>query len=325
MKNFKNIFVLFFIFQIGIVFAQSKDVVVDEPETQQNEQELDRKITYGYAHLYKIQKFPFDKIYKKNKKIKSLIITNSFDLTTLPNEIKEFKSLKMLEISEVKLTEFPTSICFLDSLTVLKYSINHTKLIPNQISQLKSLKTLEFRTLPITSIPKEIGSLENLEDLTIVETSGNYSIANVTLKLQGISNISSEIGKLKKLKKMALYMNGILEIPKEIGDLVNLTNLELYQNNLKNLPSKICDLHNLEYLDLGSNQLTSLPENIGNLSNLKVLNVRKNKLKKLPESIGHLKNLKALFVEENEIPEAELIALKKILPNTKIYNGKYIQ
>ncbi|WP_374540616.1 leucine-rich repeat domain-containing protein [Flavobacterium sp.] len=328
MKYFKKIFVLITtVFQIGIVFAQSGNdaVVPDEPERQLSEHELNIQIARGFLNLYNINDFPYDKIYKKNKNIKSLIITNSFNLKTLPNEIKDFKSLKRIEISGVKLTKFPIGICFLDSLTELKYSINHTDLIPNQISQLKNLKTLELRVLPITEIPKEIGDLKNLENLTIVQTIGNYSIADVSFKLQGISTIPNEIGKLKKLKKLALYMNGIEEMPKEIKGLENLTHLEIYQNNLKSLPNEICQLRNLEYLDLGSNQLTNLPENIGSLTNLKVLNVRKNKLKNLPESINELENLKALFIEENEIPEEELKALKKLLPKTKIYNGNYIE
>ncbi|MES2574834.1 MAG: leucine-rich repeat domain-containing protein [Bacteroidota bacterium] len=323
MKNIKYFTVLFLLLVSNSVFTQEIYTVYYPPATDSIL--LNKQIQNGNLDLREIDNFPFDKIYSKNKNITSLKIQSSYKLDKLTENINKFKSLNYVEISNVKLSEFPVGLCYIDGLTTLYYSSTQTTHIPNEIGKLKNLKILRFEIIPIKEIPKEIGNLKNLEELSIVNTWGRWIIADVGFNLEGVNYLPKEIGQLKALKKLSLAKNNLIEIPKEVGLLSNLVYISLYGNNLKKIPIEIYNLQNLEELDLSSNSLENIPEEIGNLKKLEVLNLYNTKLKTLPKSIKNLKNLKRLIVEKNEISETELIELKKELPNTEIYNGKIIK
>jgi Leucine-rich repeat (LRR) protein len=346
MKNIKYLIILFiFVIKTNSLFAQVDEVVpgnITVVESQKiDPYSLEGQLLTGYLKLYQIENFPFEKIYTTNKNILGLTIDNSPKLNYLPENVKEFKHLKKLEISGVSLSQFPIGFCYTEELTTLSYTDCPTTVIPKEIGRLKNLKRLIVKKLPIKVIPKEIGNLENLENLTLEETSGNYIIASVPFKLDGINYIPKEIGNLKKLNQLLLENNNLKAIPKEIGLLDNLIILSLKGNNLTNLPTEIYNLPNLQNLllsnnafeslpkDVGNlknlkilylqdNKLKSLPENIEKLENLKILSLSNNKLKSLPKSIEKLKNIEIIYIGGNEIPREELIELRKRMANTKI-------
>jgi Leucine rich repeat/WG containing repeat len=89
-------------------------------------------------------------------------------------------------------------------------------------------------------------------------------------------------------------------------------------NQIRNLSDSVGNLMNLQTLDLSYNELTSLPVELFKLTNLQTLNLSWNKLTSLPVEFGNLTKLKRLELRKNLIPEAEIMILKRSLPNCYI-------
>ncbi|XP_030475554.1 leucine-rich repeat protein 2-like [Syzygium oleosum] len=101
----------------------------------------------------------------------------------------------------------------------------------------------------------------------------------------GNSNVSGtlgpELGQLKHLRYLELYMNGLVgKIPKELGNLKKLVSMDLYGNKLEGqIPKAFAKLKSLRFLRLNNNKLTGpIPKELTTLSNLKVLDVSNNAL-----------------------------------------------
>ncbi|CAJ1945134.1 unnamed protein product [Cylindrotheca closterium] len=155
-------------------------------------------------------------------------------------------------------------------------------------------------------------------------------VADLTLSHNEIvGRISTELGKLKSLKRLKLDSNEFEKgIPSEIGGLVELEHLDLYFNMLSGtLPNEIGMLSKLTGLYLRGNQLSGqLPDTFGALTSLTALQISENKFRgpigshlaslrnlvtvvidknrfsgSLPYGLGKLTKLKWLRIEENEI------------------------
>ena len=70
--------------------------------------------------------------------------------------------------------------------------------------------------------------------------------------------------------------NKLTELPSEIGDLKELRKLYVSFNHLVSLPTSIQKLNQFEELDLSDNKLTELPSEIGDLTELRRLYVSNN-------------------------------------------------
>jgi len=139
----------------------------------------------------------------------------------------------------------------------------------------------------ISTLPPEIGHLKNLQELD--------------LYINQLTTLPPEIGQLKNLQILRLESNELTTLPPEIGQLKSLRELYIIANELTTLPPEIGRLKNLQELYIGNNQLTTLPPKIGQLKNLQQLDLWKNQLTTLPPEIGHLKNLKYFNVKNNPL------------------------
>ena len=83
----------------------------------------------------------------------------------------------------------------------------------------------------------------------------------------------------EKVYILDLLDMGLSELPTDIAKLKNLQILYLYENQLTTLPREIGQLKNLQILFLDENQLSSLPPEIGQLTNLEILGLHHNNLK----------------------------------------------
>lgn len=138
-------------------------------------------------------------------------------ITSIPESIKNLKSLEILSISDTLLANLPEGI---------KY--------------LKKLKELHlFGNFELTIFPEIICDIKSLEILSI-----NYS---------NILTLPKTISKLKYLKKLDLAKNKIRSIPETIGELKCLQILDLSHNDLKTLPESIVSLNSLLELNLECN------------------------------------------------------------------------
>jgi Leucine-rich repeat (LRR) protein len=142
---------------------------------------------------------------------------------------------------------------------------------------------------------------------------------SLDLSEKGLVHLSSEIGQLKSLKKLNLWLNfKLIELPIEIWQLSNLTHLNLSSNQLTEIPIEIGQLTNLTHLHLFNNQLKEIPIEIGQLANLKELWLFNNQLTQIPIEIEQLLNLTTLYLWDNPISDLEKEKIRLLLPNCKI-------
>lgn len=107
-------------------------------------------------------------------------------------------------------------------------------------------------------------------------------------------------------------------LPGEIEKLQELQVLVIERSQLRAIPPQIGELTDLTALILRQNQLAGLPPELGRLHQLRVLDVSDNRLQKLPQVLPQLGGLKELRLKGNPLLQAEVEALRKKMPQTRI-------
>lgn len=298
-------------------------------ESQLKEADFDFDEVEGFldqlGKLTSLRKLTFRKISYLPKGIISL---NQIEELTLQgtgvemdlNYLIKLKNLKILEIEDVPLGDFPEEVLFFDELERLALINCKIKQIHKDIGKLKKLKSLNLAVNQVKEIPNEILSLEHLESLWLFDNKINYlpdfifnliklvsfSIENNPLEFfpDGIENLRNmryirlgriNIGKipdgvflLSELRSLSCRSENIKELQPHIANLTKLEKLDLSKNKLMYLPNEICKLNNLVEISLAENILEELPKDIGNLTSLKILDLESNKLSRLPVSMNNL-------------------------------------
>ncbi|KAM6552538.1 hypothetical protein CsatB_013300 [Cannabis sativa] len=195
--------------------------------------------------------------------LETLLLSECYMLTQLPDSIGNLKYLRYLDASNSKVKELPASICALHNLeTLLLSECRMLTQLPESIGNLKHLRYLDASGSEVKELPASICELHNLETLLLSEC----------------------------------YM--LTQLPDSIGNLKYLRYLDASGSEVKELPASICALHNLETLLLSRcSMLTQLPDSIGNLKYLRYLDVSYTKVKELPDSVCLLYNLETLLLE----------------------------
>jgi len=154
----------------------------------------------------------------------------------------------------------------------------------------------------LKSLPDEIGDLDNLNKLTLIESS--------------ISSLPNSIGQLQNLRDLDLsFTDELKSLPDEIGNMADLNKLNLLYSSISSLPNSIGQLKHLTYLDLASTkELKSLPDDIGYMTNLIQLNLSESCVSSLPSSIGQLRNLRGISLDGTPI-------LESTPPNQTLWNA----
>jgi Leucine-rich repeat (LRR) protein len=117
-----------------------------------------------------------------------------------------------------------------------------------------------------------------------------------------LSEVSGQIGRLKKLRMLDLGHNGLTHVPDALADLDGLTDfLYLHDNQLTMLPSSLARLTKLRYLNISENAFEVLPESISAMTSLIELRASDNRLASLPDSIGRLARLRELHLRNNQL------------------------
>ena len=86
------------------------------------------------------------------------------------------------------------------------------------------------------------------------------SLAKLNLDKNHFVNLSSQIGKLRKLEHLSVAKNPLVSLPATIGCLTELRFLDVRECNLKKLPVEIWCCHRLDTLNVSSNVLESFPK-----------------------------------------------------------------
>ena len=176
-------------------------------------------------------------------------------IASVPTEIRAFKNLQYLNLSQCPI-----------------------RILPDWIGEFPNLQTLVLSEMSLAALPASLAQLQNLETLDIG--------FNLDLK-QGFEHIF-KLPNLKNLKIDCRDFN-------LTADLKNLSKLEVLQlNDLQNFEELafVYDLPNLKTLELVSGENVKLPLGISKLTHLETFTLSVLPLYELPEDFAALPKLK---------------------------------
>nr|CAD7569589.1 unnamed protein product [Timema californicum] len=213
----------------------------------------------------------------------------------LPPGFVQLRSLTVLGLNDMSLTNLPPDFGSLTSLQSLELRENLLKTLPESLSQLSKLERLDLGDNEIEELPHYVGNLPSLQELWLDHNQLQH------LPPCFIFFATQEVGNLKKLACLDISENRLEDLPNEIGGLESLTDLHLSQNVIETLPDGIGLLHKLTILKVDQNRLAILNTNIGTCECLQELILTENFLMELPVSIGNLVKLTNLNVDRNNL------------------------
>ena len=261
-----------------------------------------------------------------------LILTRC-NIEELPELIGMYYLLRVLDVSENKLTELPPDIGSCYSLRTLNFATNMIKVIPDEIQQLPYLEKLLCYSNRITVIPEWVGMLPltefnifNNRVLKLPECVGQLTgvaemnlAANVVMQVppsamtnwQNVTILNlydcrlvkmAPIGHCTSLEEIRLFNNHLTTAPDFCGKVLpKLTLIEINRNQIAELPlSFFKSIPAAEKVVLNHNLITDVPSGI-DCPNLKALIIGDNKLTSLPPDLPLLPNLKILFLNGNQL------------------------
>ncbi|MFB3390078.1 leucine-rich repeat domain-containing protein [Flavobacterium sp. LAR06] len=238
-----------------------------------------------------------------------------FGLTTeqlkeLMPSIKKISGLTVLDLSHNDLTDLPSDLNELSTLTKLNlFSNKKLRYLPDSICECLNLRELIVRETKIKELPYDLGKLSNLESLDVsqnrrllflpISTGDLSNLKELNLSGSKISDLPTSFSKLSNLTKLYMADTQLEIVPEPIFYLPNLTHLYLAQNDkLRYIADDLSYLESLINLDVSQNKiLTSLPASIWQHQNLVLLNASENPmLTSLPQSIPYQSNLEDLNI-----------------------------
>ena len=221
-------------------------------------------------------------------------------------KVTSSKRKKSLKLNYAQLEEIPEEIRGFDFLNILDLSNNSIEKIPDWIGTLKNLKVLVLKNNQLEELPNNICNLTKLSKLII---GGNF-----------LSELPNDFRKLQNIKEIYLGSNKFEKFPISILELPNLKSLWLNRNELTIVPNEIDKLEKLQKLFLARNFIKKIPENVNKLINLKTLNLENNRLQTFPESILSNNELEEVFLNRNPMEDIPIYEWEgNSLSKLKIY------
>ena len=237
--------------------------------------------------------------------LKDLNISGN-DIKVLPSSFAQINHLQKINVSKnlnLSAAQVLTALAQIPTITELLAQECGIDNIPLEIGKLTSIKVLDLKANRLTALPLGFGNLTNLEYLDL----GYFEMGT---RMNKISDLGPDFGKLKKLKYLNLAGNALLTLPEGFSGLSELTELNLGLNKLPGLPISVTQLTKLTKLDISLNDVSVIPAQVANLVNLEELNLQGNffnkpekKIKALPNEICQLKNLKVLILKDNIVEQ----------------------
>ena len=133
---------------------------------------------------------------------------------------------------------------------------------------------LDLRGQNITSIPQEVFTKPLVQNLKVLELSGN-----------GLQSLPRQICQLVCLEELYLGHNELRALPKELEKLSNVKKLNLVHNALQEVPFCMSKLHTLQWLNLSGNLIEILPPWLLCLPQLSHLYLIHNLIENIPREI----------------------------------------
>ena len=159
----KKIFALIFLLNINLSFSQEfkvKDVIVYDWEVAQ---QANPDTIFGISFKKnKLTVLPEE--LKKFTQLKVLDLSKN-KLEKLPSFFSSFKHLEDLNVEKNKLKHFPILVYQLTELRFLRLGVNPFKRIPTGIDNLSKLEYLDLYDCPIISLPESMGNLKSIQKI----------------------------------------------------------------------------------------------------------------------------------------------------------------
>ncbi|WP_299901334.1 leucine-rich repeat domain-containing protein [uncultured Aquimarina sp.] len=240
----------------------------------------------------------------------TLLRLSNKNLKSIPEEIRAYKNLRELNISDNQIENIPEWIEELSNLETLDFTNNNIKKIPQSVYRLKKLRYLYCSSNEITFLSDTIAELKRLKRLSLHQTKIK-ELPNAIGLLSNLRYISfpdnitlpKTFRNLQKLFNVGASPRTLLENYEEIRRL-NLVEINLSELGLTELPDWVLDIKSLSKLFLTGNNLKTLPD-LSSLSNLNMIELCNNNLSKVPaDSLKGLQNVR-LYVYNNNIADKE--------------------
>ncbi|XP_077225822.1 putative disease resistance protein RGA1 [Tasmannia lanceolata] len=161
---------------------------------------------YVYSHLDSL--LEEQRLYEA-KTIRTILLGDVY-YNSVPSNIKKLRYLRCLDLSVVRCSEIPHSICNLKQLRNLNLSDNyHIETLPESITKLQNLQTLKLRQCyNLCNLPKDMRKMRSLRH---VDTYGCRSLTCVPIG----------IGELSCLQTLSIFIVGDEE-GRRLSELSNL-------------------------------------------------------------------------------------------------------
>lgn len=238
----------------------------------------------------------------------------------IPMRADAMAQKRYLNLSSRGLTEIPQELGGLQALEELLLKYNEIKHFSTALYQCKALKRLDLSSNQLETLPNSIYRLNKLENLSLRDN-----------KLNFLPTGFSQLRELRSLdlsnshRSMAGAYNNFRYLPSAVYRLPKLEKLLLQRLPLQQFALNIRQMSSLRVLSIAGCYQLPLDDNLkllAQLPSLEVLDISFLGRRNLPKSIERFKHLKVLiWQEENGVNEQAIKALKKILPNTRIYWG----
>jgi Leucine-rich repeat (LRR) protein len=216
-----------------------------------------------------------------------ILLLNKLQLKTLPDEIKNCKSLTQLSIVHNPQLNFQQAFGNLASLKLKFIDLSH-----NELSEL----------------PPNLASIKTLSDLRLSHNTIGNSSSYKTLAL------------LPQLFSLWLDNNQLRKLPKEIGLLPYLHYLYLDNNLLRTLPKDIKRISHMRAVWLGHNCFVEIPPILAEID-VKMVFLNNNRIDKIRHQFekGNFL-LEGIILDNNFLNSMEKKKSAQIFENTFIYS-----
>ena len=262
-------------------------------------------------------------------------------LHRLPSALAAFSTLKLLNLSNCKFTQFPAVVCALASLVelrldhnaiadipadglgglaelqVLHLESNKLRELPRSVGHLSKMVRLHLSQNQLTSVPETLGMLDRLEILEICDNRIGTISARVSTGLVRLKTLDARRNRLQELpllaesteiRELLLSFNAIqhLDATRLAGGAAQLAVLDLADNKLETIDSTVADLRALAFLNVANNNLRGLPHALGYMPKLTRLLAEQNPIRTINRSVltGSCEGLKKYLRTRGPAPAA---------------------
>ncbi|GJQ71783.1 hypothetical protein Trydic_g11476 [Trypoxylus dichotomus] len=263
---------------------------------------------------YDLSKSPDDAWW--NYKPLNYLDFSSNTLQELPDDIKIFEDLTVLNLQDNNLANLPSGIGNLRKLSKLYLNRNKISTLPDEFYALTELHILNLSHNELTKVSEKIGDLIMLQQLDLSNNNLTYlppglgylvRLTDVNLSHNQLTELPPDIVNLRVLIKLDVNHNNLKNFPSQMGEMRKLQTVYAQHNDIENLPSfEGCE--HIQELYFGNNYIKTIPSQFcEDAVNLKILDLRDNKIEELPKEIAMLQHVIRLDLTNNELTS---------LPNT---------